>query len=92
MGSIRAVTRLWVLAESLAVLVPWLSFVDTSLDNGLLSAAKLHLRKPAQLGAERWAVVGFVATQKPPMGTEGWRGLLAGNALASCTPLTHRPG
>lgn len=49
-GSSRAVTRLWVLAESLAVLVPWLSFVDTSLDNGLLSAAKLHLRKPAQLG------------------------------------------
>lgn len=74
MGSSRAAAHLWVLAESLAALVPWLSLVDASLDNGHLSVAKLQLRKPAQLGVERWSVVGFVATQKPPVGMEGRRG------------------
>lgn len=90
MGASRAAAHPRGRAGSLAALVPWLSFVDTSLGNGRLSVARLGLRKLAQVGVESWSVVGFVATQKPPRGMEGSGGggvALAGNAIGPCVRL-----
>lgn len=68
MGSRRAVAHLWVLAESLSILGPWLELADASGDNGCLSMAE-----PVYIRAKRQLVVGFVAPQGPPRGAEGSR-------------------
>lgn len=83
MGSRRAVAHLWVLAESLGILGPWLELADASVDNGCLSMAE-----PVYIRAKRQLVVAFVAPQGPPGGQRAVGCLLAGSAHTPRRPLT----